>query len=234
MYVCVAHTSWQTRPRKIEAMEGIKVVAISAGHRHNLCLDEHGSVYSWGSGGGGGLGHGDTVKRAIPERIAELQHVTADDDTRVVNIAAGVDASMVVLKNGDVYSWGRTKGGRIGLSNNGGNVSQPRKVQLGEYDRKAVACDVGYVHSLIVLNTGQVLQCGKVGVDDEADGAEEPLEGEGVARLLPGESLNCWQRNREPIELKKVVKYEKYGTYATKGRTATKEATEKWNPNDAK
>ena len=211
------------------------MVSISAGHRHNLCLDSNGNVYSWGSGGGGGLGHGDEVKRALPERIAELRHVTGDENTAVVNISAGVDASMVVLKNGDVYSWGRTKGGRIGLNSaSAGNaVTQPRKVQLGKDARQAVACDVGYVHSLIVLATGQVLQCGKVGVDDEADGVEEEDSGASLAKLLSGESINVWQKNREPVEVVAQQAYKKYGTYTTQGRNASKAHTEKWNPNAA-
>jgi alpha-tubulin suppressor-like RCC1 family protein len=225
-------TSDQCRPRKIESMEGVKVVSVSAGHRHNLCLDENGSVYSWGSGGGGGLGHGDNSKLTIPEKIVEMQQVTSDDSTRVISISAGVDASMVVLKNGDVYSWGRTRGGRIGHGDGSGNqVTLPRKVQMGIHEKKAVACDVGYVHSLIVLATGQVLQCGKVGVDDEPDGADEPREGELEARLLPSESVNVWQRNREPVEVKVVEKYKKYGTYTVSGRSAAREDAKKWNPN---
>jgi hypothetical protein len=158
------------------------------------------------------------VKREVPERILELTHLTTDEATHVTQVSAGVDASMIVLKNGDVYSWGRTKGGRIGLGSGcGPTVTQPRKVQLGEFDRRAVACDVGYVHSLIVTATGQILQCGKVGVDDEADGGSEQLEGDDVvAKVLDGPGANVWQRQREPIE---TIVQEKYKVSSRRAST---------------
>lgn len=54
--------------KKIDSLEGVKIVGISVGHRHVLALDCENKVYSWGSGGGGALGHGDLIQRNVPER----------------------------------------------------------------------------------------------------------------------------------------------------------------------
>ena len=34
--------------------------------------------------------------------------------TQVIQMSAGVDMSMAVTSSGQVFSWGKTKGGRIG------------------------------------------------------------------------------------------------------------------------
>ncbi|GMH73764.1 hypothetical protein TL16_g06276, partial [Triparma laevis f. inornata] len=205
--------STQCIPKKIEALDGIKILGISVGHRHVLALDEDGVVYSWGSGGGGALGHGDFVQRNIPERIDELVHVKK----KVTSLSAGVDISMVVVDDGGVFSWGRTKNGRNGLGMQESNVAIPRQVQLGEHSGLAVSVEAAYVHSLIVLCTGQTLICGGVGINDSVDGAD--AGDDGLPRLIQDDgTINCWQRGKEIIEIKKVEKWKKYGKYETKGR----------------
>ena len=63
----------QCLPKKVDALEGVMIRSASAGHRHALCIDMHNNVYSWGSGLGGALGHGDKVKREIPVLIEEFR-----------------------------------------------------------------------------------------------------------------------------------------------------------------
>ena len=49
----------QLLPKKIEALAGQRVIAVSAGGRHSLALTADGAVWSWGGGREGRLGHGD-------------------------------------------------------------------------------------------------------------------------------------------------------------------------------
>ena len=151
-------------------------------------------------------------------------------DRRIVNISAGVDTSMCVTDNGEVYAWGRTKNGRIGLGMNEGKVCQPRRLYLKpEYEGGAVAVETGYVHSLIVLATGETLICGGVGINDDVDGAARGDDGKPRAIEVEEEGiLNIWQRQKEQTVQKEQVKWEKYGKYETKGRRAMMAEAQKW------
>lgn len=143
-----------------------------------------------------------------------------DDNIKIMQMSAGVDMSMAVSTTGDVYAWGKTDGGRLGLEMQNARVTLPRRVRIysgGDVDGgsqiKAVDVECGYVHSMIVSLDGTVYQCGGVGVDGEADGQQESL------RPVPLENFNIWHRIPEPREQKaKQERWKKFGTYEVKGR----------------
>jgi Regulator of chromosome condensation (RCC1) repeat len=73
-------SSNQCIPLVIESLQGVTIVAASAGHRHSLFLDMQGLVYSCGSGVSGCLGHGDSQSVNI-ERHWWALSVRLDADT---------------------------------------------------------------------------------------------------------------------------------------------------------
>jgi len=76
-----------------------EVVAISAGNVHSLALTRDGSVWAWGSNHSGQLGLGRSVETSnVPTRISGLSGVAA--------IAAGVDGSVALGRDGTVWVWG--------------------------------------------------------------------------------------------------------------------------------
>lgn len=143
-----------------------------------------------------------------------------------MRISAGVDISMAVTTTGNVYSWGSTKGGKLGLGLANNHVNIPRHVSIQD-DRgnplKAVDVDCGYAHSLIVALNGTVHLCGGVGLDGDSDGQTQE-EGstasanssKGLPRAIP--DWNLWHRVPEPKEHVKQEKWKKYGKYEVKGR----------------
>jgi len=211
--------------RKIDSLQGIRIVGSSAGHRHSLLLDADGYLYSFGAGSSGCLGHGDTAPHMYPCRIQAFD----EGDVRIRQMSAGVDISMAVSVAGHVYGWGKTDSGRLGLGMAKSVVSQPRRVFFGDDkkdrndpSRKAVDVECGYVHSLIVGLNGTVHVCGGVGVDGEEDGqqrdasSEEALQGR--PRML--EDFNIWHRTSERKEKQvKKERWKKYGKYEVKGRS---------------
>lgn len=90
---------------------------------------------------------------------------------KIIQISAGVDTSMAVSSEGDVYAWGKSSKGQIGIDSGGNEVFTPRAVTLkddnGEVIR-AVDVECGYEHSLVIAIDGTVHFCGRLTKDDEA------------------------------------------------------------------
>ena len=60
----------QLLPKKVEALVGPRVIAVSAGRSHSLSLTADGAAWSWGGGESGCLGHGDHLSnQLLPKKI---------------------------------------------------------------------------------------------------------------------------------------------------------------------
>ncbi len=59
----------QCIPKVIDALQGVRIVGASAGHRHSVFLDAFGGVYTCGDGSGGALGHGNQDKQDVPVKV---------------------------------------------------------------------------------------------------------------------------------------------------------------------
>ena len=131
-------------------------------------------------------------------------------------MSAGVDMSMAVTTMGDVYAWGKTDGGRIGLGHEVRRVTVPTKIKIqsnhGGELLKAIDVDCGYVHSIVVALNGTIHLCGSVGINGESDGET------GYGTPTQVEDLNIWHRIPEPKEQVTKEKWKKYGKYEVKGR----------------
>jgi hypothetical protein len=140
-----------------------------------------------------------------------------------MQMSAGVDISMCVSTIGEVYSWGKSDGGRIGQGMMSEIIKVPRRVSLTNKDGspwKAVDVECGYVHSLIVGLNGTIRMCGGVGIDGEPDGVKGEVAPEDLGRPVVIDNLNIWHRIPEPKEVKpKKERWQKYGKYELKGRT---------------
>ena len=61
------------RPTVIKALFKKRVVAMTAGDAHAIVLTDEGTVFSFGYGGDGSLGHGDEVSRHTPVELGSLK-----------------------------------------------------------------------------------------------------------------------------------------------------------------
>lgn len=59
-------------PRPILSLHGVRIVQLASGGNHVLALADDGSVYSWGSGKNGRLGHSSLNDEPRPKRISAL------------------------------------------------------------------------------------------------------------------------------------------------------------------
>lgn len=209
-------SSDQCVPKVLDALDGVFIVGASAGHRHSLVLSDQGRLYSFGTGSGGCLGHGDAVSQRFPLLISSF----LDDNIRIRQMSAGVDISMAVSITGQVYAWGLTRGGRIGIDNGiGSSITLPRSVVLQDKQGEnipAIDVECGYVHGLIVGLDGTVHLCGGVGIEGQADGGQE---GGGLPSQVP--NMNLWHRLGTPTKapVAKKERWKRYGRYEVRGRS---------------
>ena len=153
----------QATPRRVAALAGIHIVAISAGDSSCAALSQEGEVFTWGWGGSffsgnGGLGHGDNVSQSAPALVEALQGARV----AAVSVGGGRDgAHMLALdREGRVWSWGAGEYGRCG----NGKSSQPLPARveiLEEAGGRFVSVAAGGAHSLAVREDGALWAWGK-------------------------------------------------------------------------
>jgi len=114
----------QWQPKKIEALAGQRVVAVSAGGWYSLALTADGAVWSWGCGYSGQLGHGDLQHQQLPKKIEAFA------DQRVVAVSAGEDHSLAITADGAVWSWGDGGLGRLGHGEDLSDQLLPKKIEV--------------------------------------------------------------------------------------------------------
>jgi len=83
-----------------------KFSAVSLGYNHALGLAEDGSVWAWGSNGGGQLGDGTYTDRLTPVRVSL--------PARAVRVEAAMAYSVVLLEDHTVWTWGMNNYGQLG------------------------------------------------------------------------------------------------------------------------
>ena len=111
-------------PKKIEALAGRRVIAVSAGGVHSLALTADGAVWSWGGGAFGQLGHGDHQDQPLPKKVEAFA------GQRVVAVsAAGGNHSLVLTADGAFFAWGKGGNGCLGHGEDLSNQLLPKKME---------------------------------------------------------------------------------------------------------
>jgi alpha-tubulin suppressor-like RCC1 family protein len=84
-----------------------EITAIAVGDRHNVALKRDGTVWTFGANGYGQLGYdSENDSSEIPKQVPGL--------TGVVAVAAGADFTVVLKKDGTVWTFGHDQYGQLG------------------------------------------------------------------------------------------------------------------------
>ena len=142
----------QLLPKKVEALAGQSVIAVSAGAMHSLALTAEGAVWSWGEGCYGQLGHGDQQQQLLPKKIEALV------GQRVVAVSAGCGHSVALTTGGAAWSWGFGYAGQLGHGDQQHQLL-PKKIEAFAGQR-VVAVSAGDEHSLALTADGAVWSWG--------------------------------------------------------------------------
>lgn len=139
---------------------GSPVVSVAAGKSSLAATTEDGTLWTWGSGEYGKLGHGNEESMPTPVKLA------ADlfGGVAVVQVACGAAHTLSLTADGEVYSFGCGSWGRLGL----GDVNSRDSPTLlyNQFDGKKIGMVVaGYSHSMAVSVWGEVFTwgCGRDG-----------------------------------------------------------------------
>jgi len=102
----------------------LRVVQVAAGDHHSACITADGSLYTWGLGSDGRLGHGKglssnnsnandtTVHFHVQPRPVDVFIRTK---RRVHQVSCGADHTLAIDDTSSAYSWGRGNYGALGL-----------------------------------------------------------------------------------------------------------------------
>ena len=168
-------TSTLSAPRVLKALQDVRISEVAACGCHSLALSRAGALYSFGLNAHGQLGlgmnmHGridlgDCTTQLVPRRVAALH------DVRISAVATGQRHSLV-LSEGNVYSFGCGKHGRLGHGERTGHSTPRTIVALQGVRVGAVAA--GGEHSLVVSTAGRIYSFGRgnmgqCGHDDTVD-----------------------------------------------------------------
>jgi alpha-tubulin suppressor-like RCC1 family protein len=151
---------------------------IGGGGGHSLVTSgKIGEIWSFGSGEDGKLGHGGTGNETVPWLIEALNHVV------VKQVAAGGYHSMVLTRDGDVFTWGWGYYGQLGHGNRGSQLVPKRVESL----TNVMDIAAGSFHSLALVEAGSVYtwgfnDFGQLGLGDHGAGTlrNVPTEVPGV------------------------------------------------------
>jgi alpha-tubulin suppressor-like RCC1 family protein len=99
---------WKYVPRIIQSLTGQVVVQVTCGSYHTAAVTSDGSLWTWGGGMYGKLGHGNEAGCSTPKRVEGLVGLS------VAQIACGSRHTVVITTAGAAYSWGDCENGVAG------------------------------------------------------------------------------------------------------------------------
>lgn len=112
-------------PRVLQALASVHVTRVTCGHLHVAAVTSIGSVFTWGDGDFGKLGHGNTLSNLQaaahscrrPGNVDSVSIPTFCRNLReaIVDVACGRDHTLALSSTGILFAWGSNKDGRLGV-----------------------------------------------------------------------------------------------------------------------
>ena len=109
-------------------------------------MTEDGSVYSWGFGKMGALGHNSTDSVTQPRKVEGLANA--------IRVDCGTDHTMVLDANGKLWSFGENTYGQLGLNSDALKKVAPERMFTSASQGKVVDFSCGDEHSAYVDSRG--------------------------------------------------------------------------------
>jgi alpha-tubulin suppressor-like RCC1 family protein len=135
--------------------------------------DDRRLIYTFGMNDHGQLGYGDKSAPLPPKSLSIFNGL------EIVGIGVGKSHSCVLIKGGDLFSWGSADCGELGNANLKGSILPNRAEALKKYRISAVDCGDGY--TVVVSHEGAVIvvganDVGQLGIGEFSPYSHIPIE----------------------------------------------------------
>ncbi|MDP7528277.1 MAG: hypothetical protein QGH61_02925, partial [Candidatus Marinimicrobia bacterium] len=154
-----------------------KITMLGSGRHFSIALATDGTVYTWGYGNWGTLGHNSTSSSDTPVKVVNgdysgTSYLGDNSSNKITAVAQGGQHSIALATDGTVYTWGSSDYGQLGNNSSGddSDESTPVKVLMGSYsgttylgddsDNKIIAVAAGESHSIALAADGTVFAWG--------------------------------------------------------------------------
>lgn len=135
-----------------------KISDVSAGYHHLLLLTTSGKAYAVGSNRFGQLGTAQS-SLSLPMSTQPVFVQFDNMSNPVAQVAAGEKHSMLLTRDGNLYTWGNGSKGQLGNGSFQSEVFTPTEIKLpGKSFPIIITC--GNDHSVVLDIDGNVLTCG--------------------------------------------------------------------------
>eukprot|EP00957_Ditylum_brightwellii_P023401 1766286-Ditylum_brightwellii.AAC.1 len=166
-------------PQLIDKLEGEEIVMTTTGASHACAASKGGDCFVWGNGTCGVLGLGDFENHTLPV----LLHSFKKTD-EIHAIASGENHNCALLRDGQVYTWGHSANGRLGLG---------RQERVGVPDEKKTFFPIPSKVSIISRKPVALISCGcEHTIAVSSSGMFSWGVGDG-GRLGHGDCLDRWE-----------------------------------------
>nr|XP_022295350.1 serine/threonine-protein kinase Nek9-like isoform X1 [Crassostrea virginica] len=157
------------RPRLIETLLSLDVIAISCGSRHVGVVGSEGEVLTWGCGADGRLGLGTEENHCQP------QEVVVEEPVVIRDVFCGVDGTMFLTDVGSVFACGSNAENKLGLNNRQGfimamkNIFTKTEVEGASIPtpvralarHRVLDISIGACHTAVIVEPGHIYTFGK-------------------------------------------------------------------------
>ena len=213
-----------------EAITNAKIVG---GYNHFVALSTTGKVYTWGLNNYGQLGTNDTKNKLEPvEALATIENAdgttSIEKITDAIDVAAGNNMTLVLRKDGTVWSTGYNSNGQCGTGNTK-NITTFKKVKLnanGEYLENIVKITAGGDTSYALANDGSVFGWGYNGYGQYGTNSTTtsyyPVKNENVSnikQISAGVNYLCMLDGEGTVWCQGYNGYGQFGTRNTTSKT---------------
>lgn len=134
----------------------MKVVKISCGHYHTAAITQDGSLYTWGFGKDGALGHGSQSSQFLSKLVDHFGIYNLP----VISVSCGLNHTSAIVKDSHRYRlfmWGSNEYGQLGTKSESLIETLPKEI---EFDESIHSVELGVNYSILLTKEGKIYTCG--------------------------------------------------------------------------
>ena len=174
------------------------VVSVACGGNHTAVLTKRGSLFTFGSGMHGQLGHGPSFQDvSLPKLVSTLQ------GKFLTTVSCGESHTAVLTKNGEMYTFGDGRHGKLGMGDESfSNLFQPTKVmRFTTFCVHQVACGGCHMLAVAARNENDIQESEGSEQDvskiEQDSGGEDVPDGPRLSQTVPMSGMSARDKRRK-------------------------------------